>query len=311
MREQPLLTAAPPFPVRSLAELYALAFQQARKATQHYDATAAQMDDRFLALRAVFATLAAHERNRVDNLVVACLAACGKRPDTSDLCWAPIELVPEAEIRAIRNSSLSTPYTAWAFAVSLRQRAFVFWTYIIAAAEDPIVRHVAEGFAHEALSDGNLLRLQRRIAWRAERGTASEDTAGDDEPTSAALLESLLIKDMAVLTQDIASAQRQQILTLEATPLPAAPTSSIVSEHNLVKLGFEEIEQVKLRALRRAEQLVNIYLGDADRATSESGMELAQKLASTSIIRLASLRELVLEPRRRRRANSALTTIAT
>ena len=53
-----------------------------------------------------------------------------------------------------------------------------------------------------------------------------------------------------------------------------------------------EIEQVKRRALRRAEQLSNIYLDDADSAADQASMELAQKLAAQSIMRLAGLRHI-------------------
>ena len=54
----------------------------------------------------------------------------------------------------------------------------------------------------------------------------------------------------------------------------------------------EEIEQIKRRALRRAEQLSNIYLDEAESATDQSSMELAQKLAAQSIMRLAALRNI-------------------
>ena len=53
-----------------------------------------------------------------------------------------------------------------------------------------------------------------------------------------------------------------------------------------------EIEQIKRRALRRAEQLSNIYLDEADSAPDQSSMELAQKLAAQSILRLAGLRNI-------------------
>src|SRR5439155_20516447 len=79
-------------------------------------------------------------------------------------------------------------------AVRHRQRAFVFWTYVIALAEDPLIRLAAETLARQALSDGNLLRRERRLAWRAER--TIEDAATSHEPASAALPESLLLKDM-------------------------------------------------------------------------------------------------------------------
>ncbi len=174
MRKEPLLTAVPPAPVQSLSELYAIAFDLAQRAAQRYGALAERIDENAWPVRGVFEVLAKRERDRCDSVSAACLAACGKRPDASDLRWAPIDLVPAAEIADIRDSSLSTPYTAWALAARHRQRAFVFWTYVIALAEDPLVRQAAENLAREALSDGNLLRRERRLAWRAERKIESE-----------------------------------------------------------------------------------------------------------------------------------------
>jgi len=290
MRKEPLLTAMPPVPVRSLNELYAIAFDQAQKAARQYGALAKQMDARLLPVRPVFEVLATRERNRCDTLS----AACGKLPDTSDLRWAPIDLVPAAEIAEIRNSSLSTPYAAWALAARHRQRAFVFWTYVIALAEDPLVRRTAEQLAHEALSDGNLLRRERRLAWRIEREFNGKDAATNDEatdePISAALLESLLLRDMMAWSQRLDPVQREQLLTLDPAPLPPPFLTPVDGNDSGTK--FEDIEQIKRRSLRRAEQLSNIYLDDADRAVDQSSMELAQKLAAQSIVRLAGLRHL-------------------
>lgn len=294
MRSELLLTAVPPAPVRTRIELYAIAFELAQKAGQRYGALAEQTDESFWPVRCVFEVLASRERDRTDGLSAACLTACGKRPDTSDLRWAPIDLVTATEIADVKNSSLSTPYTAWALAVRHRQRAFVFWTYVIALAEDPLVRRTAEGLAHEALCDGDLLRRERRLAWRAEK-MGSEDAAtihdGIDGPASAALLESLLLKDMIAWSQGLDPVRRQQLLEVTPLPLPLlTPT-----EEGGIESRFDEIEQVKRRALRRAEQLSNIYLDDADRAASQSGLELAQKLAAQSIMRLAGLRHLASE----------------
>jgi hypothetical protein len=294
MRKEQLLTAVPPVPVRSLSELYAIAFDQAQKAAQQYGSLAAQTDERLLPVRPVFEVLATRERNRCISLSAACLAACGKRPDAFDLCWPPIDLVPAAEIADIGNSSLSSPYTAWALAARQRQRGFVFWTYVIALAEDPLVRKTAEQLAHEALSDGNLLRRERRLAWRADRKIGTGDAAMTDERIdesgSAALLESLLLRDMMAWSQRLDPIQREQLLTLDPAPLP--PPFLTPSDGNDADTKIEEIEQVKRRALRRAEQLSNIYLDDADRAADQSSMELAQKLAAQSIMRLAGLRHL-------------------
>lgn len=293
MRKEPLLTAVPPAPVRSLDELYAIACDQAQKAARQYGTLATQTHERLLPVRSVFEVLATRERDRADSISAACLAACDKRPDRSDLRWAPMDIVPAVEIGDVRDSSLSTPYTAWALAVRHRQRAFVFWTYVIALAEDPLVRRTAEDLAREALSDGNLLRRERRLAWSAERKIEAEYATAHDgmnESASAALLESLLLKDMMTWSQRLDPAQREQFLTFGTAPLPQP--SATPPGRDSVDVGYVEIEQIKSRALRRAEQLSNIYLDEADHAADQSSMELAQKLAAQSIIRLAGLRQL-------------------
>ncbi|MDP3074577.1 hypothetical protein [Bradyrhizobium sp.] len=289
MRKEPLLTAVPPAPVASLSELYAIAFDQAQKATQRYDALAAQPDEGRRPVRAVFVVLSARERERCDSLSAACLAACGKRPDGSDLRWAPIDLVTAEEIADIGNSSLSTPYTAWALAARQRQRAFVFWTYVIALAENPQVRLTAENLAREALSDGNRWRRERRLAWRTAKTEAGE-MATSDESASAALLESLLLRDIIAWAQGLTPAQRDQLLAMDPSRLP--PHFLTPSDQSRIEPASGDIEQIKRRALRRAEQLSNIYLDEADSADDQSRMELAQKLAAGSIMRLASLRNI-------------------
>jgi len=293
MRKEPLLTAVPPASVRSLGELYAIAFDLAERAAQRYGVLAERIDESSRPVRGVFDVLAKRERDRCDSLSAACLAAIGKRPDASDLRWAPVDLVPAAEIADIGDSRLATPYIAWALAVRHRQRAFVFWTYVIALAEDPAVRLTAERLATEALADGNLLRHERRLAWRAERKVMTGNTAaasGTDEPTSAPLLESLLHKDIIAWSQGLTPAQRNDVLAMDPSRLPPHfLTSSVAGGVDPVS---EDIEQIKRRALRRAEQLSNIYLDEADRAADQSSMELAQKLAAQSIMRLAGLRQL-------------------
>jgi hypothetical protein len=287
MRREPLLTAVPPVAVQSLAELYAIAFDLAQKAAQQYGALVTRIDPDSQ-VGWVFDLLARRERTRAESLSAICIGICGKRPDPADLRWAPIDLVPTTEISDVGDSRLSTPYTAWTLAAHHRQRAFVFWTYVIALAEDAAVRHAAEHLAREALSDGNLLRRERRLAWRTERRSTAEETSG--EPASAALLESLLLKDIVAWSQALTPAQRDHVLAMDPSRLPAnflAPPDA----HG-IEPASGEIEQIKRRALRRAEQLSNIYLDDADVAADQGSMELAQKLAAQSIVRLAGLRNI-------------------
>lgn len=297
MHYEALLTAVPPVPVRSISELYAIAFDLAQRAGQRYGTLSEQIDENSGPLRRIFEVLATRELDRADSLSATCLATCGKRPDITDLRWTPIDVVPAAEIDDIKDSSLSTPYKAWVLAARHRQRAFVFWTYVIALAEDPLVRLTAEKLAHEALSEGNLFRRERRLAWRAERKIGVDNAAtthdGIAEPAPAALLECLLLKDMMAWSQGLDPAQRERLLTLGAVPLP--PPFLTSTDRDCTEPGYAEIEQVKRRALRRAEQLSNIYLNEADYAADQRSMELAQKLAAQSIMRLAGLRHLASE----------------
>ncbi len=170
----------------------------------------------------------------------------------------------------------------------------MFWTYVVALAEDPLVRRTAEDLAREALSDGNLLRRERRLAWRAAQTIDHADAAKTDEEIdesgSAALLESLLRRDMIAWSQRLDQKERTYLLTLDPSLLPLSFLTP--ADGNDTHMKNDEIDQVKRRALRRAEQLSNIYLNEADRAADQSSMELAQKLAARSIVRLAGLRHL-------------------
>ncbi|MCF2524874.1 hypothetical protein [Bradyrhizobium sp. G127] len=288
MRKDQLLAAGPPAPVQNLRELYAIASEMAERAYQRYGELAARNDENFWPVRCVFEVLTTRERDRERSLIAACTGACGGPPSASDLRWIPIDLVPADELADLRNSGLSTTYTAWTLAVRHRQRAFVFWTYVIALADDPEVRKKAEELAQEALRDGNLLRRERRLAWREVNMSAAHSSKSEWEPVSAALLESLLYKDIITWSEKLPSAQRARLLALNPFPPPQIGLAD--SSGN--RTDTIEIEPIRRRALQRAEQLSNIYLDDADNAPDQDSMELAQKLAARSIMRLAGLRDI-------------------
>lgn len=299
MHKEQLLTAVPPVPVRSLPELYAIAVELAERAARRYGALAARIDEDFWPVRCVFEVLTARERDRIESLIVACAKVCGRPPTAADLRWTPTDLVPPDEMADVGDSGLSTPYVAWALAVRHRQRAFVFWTYVIALAEVPAVRAAAEELAREALRDGNLLRRERRLAWRQERDAAAKRAARPDaeEPTSAALLESLLFKDIVAWSQKLPPDQRAQLLALD----PFHPAEAILAELRAPGSRTQQdtdIGPIRRRALKRAEQLSNLYLHDADNAADQASMELAQTLAARSIVRLAGLRHIDSADRR-------------
>ncbi len=272
----------PPAPVTSLIALYAVAFGVARHARQRYQAAAAQLGDDAWPLRCVFETLSAIEARRLDQLADACLQAFGRQPVAADVPWPLPELVPDREVAEFRHSELATPFTAWAMAVEHRRRAFVFWSYVIAVATDAAVQAAAEGFAHDALRDGNLLRQERRLAWRALRDAGRPQSSAPAEPQSAALLESLLQQDVMLWSQ-LAPRDRESLQRVGGRVPDVAPGEAMLEPAPL--------DTVKRRALRRAEQLSELYLDDADRATDQVSLEFAQQQAAQSITRLASLRQ--------------------
>jgi hypothetical protein len=95
------------------------------------------------------------------------------------------------------------------------------------------------------------------------------------------------IRDNAIKLKAATAAQRKYVMTLRRPPHFLTPPDQAGLDPNR-----GEIEQIKQRALRRAEQLSNIYLDEADSADDQSRMELAQKLAAQSIMRLAGLRNI-------------------
>jgi hypothetical protein len=291
MRSEPLLTMEPPAPVQSMAELYAIALDQATTAARRYDTLATTRGgpsaDPPGEVRSVFEILMQRERDRAQSMIAACFALLEKRPDPADLRWTPTELVPAEELSEIGNSSLSTPYGAWALAVRHRERGFIFWTYIAALAETIAVRTAAEDIARKALLDCNWLRRERRLAWRNERHPSTDrpSESQTDGISSAALLESLLLKDIVAWSQDLPHREREHLLALGGQIAPAEPSIAVVPEPDAT-------DRIERRVLRRAEQLSQIYLDEADNAEDHDRMQLAQTLATRSIARLADLRAI-------------------
>jgi hypothetical protein len=285
MRNEPLLTVAPA-PIRSVAELYAVAFHQAQRAVRQYGASTRSPDKNADLLRPVFDNLASREQARADALKAACIEACGNPPDPQHPPATFVDLVPAQEVADISMSDLSTPYTVWALAVRHRQRAFIYWTYVAALAGQAAVRDAAERLAREALSDGNELRRERRLAWQSEHRQATSEQQGDRD-ASAALLESLLRRDVIAWSHTLPPAERTNLL--QAGALAQAAYDADPAEDIPIP-SPDDVGRVRERALRRAEQLSNVYLDEADRAIDQDSLELAQKLAAQSIVRLAGLR---------------------
>jgi rubrerythrin len=84
------------------------------------------------------------------------------------LAAVPAEQLPENFDPEAGESNLLTPYRALAIAVRNETRAFAFYSYLAATAPNESVRKIAEDLAKEELAHADLLRRERRKAYRAQ-----------------------------------------------------------------------------------------------------------------------------------------------
>lgn len=127
------------------------------------------------------------------------------RTDIGPVVWEDPQLPTDYDSEAV-DPEYSSPYRALAFAVHNEERAFRFYIYVAATADDEAVREYAETLAREELGHAALLRAMRRRAWRTER------EAGRDEPD----IEPAIIQTLADLLAVAASAEHCLAVNLAA-----------------------------------------------------------------------------------------------
>ena len=168
------LTRDPETALASLAELVGIAHSIETEAVRRYSWLAAEMARRGEDETAeTFRTLAAEEGRHIDAVGRWAQELGEALPQTGTFTWRlPPDLAQTWEEAAV--SRLLTPVRALAIAVDNEQRAFAFYSYLAARADDPKLAAEAEALAREELRHAALLRTWRRAAWRRERegGTA-------------------------------------------------------------------------------------------------------------------------------------------
>ena len=158
-------------PVRSVEDLMAIAQALEQEAALRYRALSARMakqGDTTLAEQ--FEVLADIEDRHASHVADRSRTLLGHAPDLVRVRW---EVPSGCYEEDVRGASLSA-YQALAFAVRNEERAFAFYTYVAAEAEDPDVRALAEDLARDELQHAALLRHHRRRAYHAERPPAPE-----------------------------------------------------------------------------------------------------------------------------------------
>jgi rubrerythrin len=256
-----------------------------REAAERYTELAADMERQHkLNLAAVFAELAAAEREHVDSVARWSQSRLGKAPDPALVRWEAPETFDSETAAEIKTSRLMTPYRALSMAVRNEERAFAFWSYVAGFAEDPEIRKAAETMAREELGHVATLRKERRRAYHSEHERMRAGQQGNVAHIDAAVLERRLAAHLAVLERRVEgeSANRARELHRETTNMSALTAGIGRFPASLEQGDAETI----------AETLADAYLDGAESSGDPGRLESLQALAERAIARLAWLRAL-------------------
>lgn len=283
-----LLRAEPAGTLHSLDELFALANAMEHEAATKYAELAEEMQRQGRPdLVAVFADLAAAEREHVDSVQRWSQSQRGKAPDPALVRWEAPKTFDSETSAEIKASRLMTPYRALAMAVQNEERAFAFWSYLAAFAQDAEIKRAAEAMAREELGHVSTLRKERRRAYHHEHGRRDADGLPKVAPlqVDARRLELRLaahLADAERCLQGAAAARARELL--DETMEMADRAGSFGSFSRALEKRDAEVI---------AEALADAYLEGADRSDDAERVQILQRLAERAILRLAWLRSLL------------------
>jgi rubrerythrin len=249
---------------------------------------------------AVLDALAAEERGHVAAVAGLSQASIGRLPDLADISWEGWPEVFDPE--DLGTSRVLTPYQALSIAVRNEERAFAFWSYMSADAEDPAVRREAERMAREELQHVAKLRVERRRAFHEARGRPARTdparfaAAAAESARALHALSAAIAARLEALGHPAADTMRsvaeQQALAARAAPAPAKPPPSDTaaltadaSAEGLISLAVGRFEAAVEECFRAVEEI-----------DDEGAIDLAQRLAEMRIRHLAVLRQWEVAP---------------
>lgn len=214
----------------------------------------------------------------------------------------------------------SSPYKALAFAVHNEEIAFRFYTHVAAESDNQTVRDYAEILAREELGHAALLRAERRLAYHAERETQSAEPRlepkaihNEADLLAAAIHIDLfldneinLISNRSPEINTLAKETKQQISSNEKTLNDKTLKDNISPGEDILK----NLQQLKLYNAHMDAQFNNhgsdlkkiwaccdrsfaFYDAIVEIATDENVMLTAQKLSSTALDRIGTLKRIV------------------
>ncbi len=171
-RRRSLLQDDPSIDVVNMATLIAIANAIEEESVRRYTLLAELMERRGeAATAAAFRVMLEEERRHVTAVQRWATSVDGSVPAADAFEWRlPADLSSSWD--KISASTLLTPYRAFAMAVENEQRAFSFYAYLAAHAEDAQVQAEAEKLGAEELRHAAMLRRWRRRAYHRERRPA-------------------------------------------------------------------------------------------------------------------------------------------
>jgi rubrerythrin len=288
-----LLKVEPAGTLRSLDELFALASAMEQEAATKYAELADEMKRQNRSdLAAVFTDLAATERDHVDSVTRWSQSRRGKAPDPALVRWEAPETFDPETATEMKTSRLMTPYRALAMAVRNEERAFAFWSYLVAYSQDPEIKSAAEAMAREELGHVSILRKERRRAYHREH-----DAEGHHGPASAPQQNRPARPNVDARTLELRLAAEFADLERRLSGASASRAHELLDETMAMSTeaaGFgsfpARLEQADSQVI--AEALADAYLDGAEGAGDAVRLESLQSLAQRAIARLAWLRSL-------------------
>jgi rubrerythrin len=213
--------------------------------------------------------------------------------------WTDLAVFDDEELAGTR---LATPYRVLSVAVRNEERAFSFWTYISAHADNPEVKAEAERLAREELAHIHELRAARRSAYHASRQREAWAPTQARSPSLKAFLAEAARTEAALSTLHGAIARRLRALgdpradgTARIAEAEAAAARELTGEAPLSgsasgEAGFPDNAKALLNlAIERLEGAVEEYLTVAETSQREEVVAEAQRLAEAAVRRLAAL----------------------
>jgi rubrerythrin len=266
--------------IGTVEALLAVAEALEREAARRYRGMATRMARQGnSAIAAVFETLAALEERHVERVADRARSLLGRPPELLRVGW---DLPPTYDEDEAHGAELSA-YHALAFAVRNEERAFAYYTYVAAEANNPDVRALAEELARDELDHASILRHRRRRAFHADRPLGFEVPAGVD-----ALRKMARRWDSEAATAHAALAD--QLATIGETE-DAAIFRRLAENEEKAAAGAMGAEVPRLRSaadgLRLLEEGFDRFALIAEQSHDERVIAEAQRLAGEMVGRLA------------------------